>query len=211
MLRILLGGILGGIIGLERKKRFKYAGFKTHFLVGLGSALIMVVSQYGFADAKVAVDPSRIAAQVVSGIGFLGAGTIIINKGGVKGLTTAAGLWVTSAIGLAIGCGLYDVAVVSVLFVLIGLEFGNFLTKGFKGQLLIRIVGDAECIERIWEVLREEGLDVLGYELQEGVGGRHLIEIKMKITIKKRQKQTLMKKIQGLKGIEFLKVEYNSL
>ena len=105
-LRLFVALLLGGIVGIEREFRSKDAGFRTHFLVALGSALFCIVSQYGFGiDLK---DSSRVAAQVVSGIGFLGAGTIIFQKNMVRGLTTAAGLWVTAAIGLRYGnvcCG----------------------------------------------------------------------------------------------------------
>ena len=100
-IRLSLALVLGGAIGIEREYRAKEAGFRTHFLVALGSALFCVVSQFGFGfDLK---DSSRVAAQVVSGIGFLGAGTIIFQKNVVRGLTTAAGLWVTAAIGLWYG------------------------------------------------------------------------------------------------------------
>ncbi|WP_016600503.1 MgtC/SapB family protein, partial [Yersinia pestis] len=103
LLRITLAGILGGLIGLERQLRAKEAGLRTHILVGIGSAMFMIVSKYGFEDLlvleHVSFDPSRVAAQVVSGMGFLGAGTIMIQKQMVKGLTTAAGMWVTAAIG----------------------------------------------------------------------------------------------------------------
>ena len=113
--RLLLAGVLGAVIGLDREYRAKEAGFRTHFLVALGSALFMIVSQYGFsgvlAGADVKLDPSRVAAQVVSGIGFLGAGTIIFQKQVVRGLTTAAGLWATAGIGLAVGGGMYWVSV----------------------------------------------------------------------------------------------------
>ena len=92
MLRLLVAGILGAIIGLDREYRAKEAGYRTHFLVSLGSALIMIVSQYGFQEIikenSVTLDPSRVAAQVVSGIGFIGAGTIILQKQIVRGLTT---------------------------------------------------------------------------------------------------------------------------
>ena len=105
-LRLFVALILGGIIGIEREYRSKEAGFRTHFLVALGSALFCIVSQYGFGfDLK---DSSRVAAQVVSGIGFLGAGTIIFQKNVVRGLTTAAGLWVTAAIGLTCGWHVYS-------------------------------------------------------------------------------------------------------
>lgn len=109
MLRLLVAGILGAIIGLDREYRAKEAGYRTHFLVSLGSALIMIVSQYGFQEIikenSVTLDPSRVAAQVVSGIGFIGAGTIILQKQIVRGLTTAAGIWATAGIGLAVGRG----------------------------------------------------------------------------------------------------------
>lgn len=112
VLRLFVAGILGAIIGLEREYRAKEAGFRTHFLVSLGSALIMIVSQYGFQNVlgmpSMSLDPSRVAAQVVTGIGFIGAGTIIIQRQFVRGLTTAAGIWVASGIGLAIG-GKYKV------------------------------------------------------------------------------------------------------
>ena len=101
------------VIGLDREYRAKEAGYRTHFLVSLGSALIMIVSQYGFQqiiqESSVSLDPSRVAAQVVSGIGFIGAGTIIIQKQFVRGLTTAAGIWATAGIGLAIGAGMYGI------------------------------------------------------------------------------------------------------
>ena len=134
LLRIFVAAILGGLIGLEREYRAKEAGFRTHFLVALGSALFMIVSAYGFSDVPFddmtsRWDVSRIAAQVVSGIGFIGAGTIIFRKAEniVSGLTTAAGLWVTAAIGLACGGGMYVLSIGCTLMVLIGLEAFNFL------------------------------------------------------------------------------------
>jgi len=131
ILRIFVAAVLGGIIGLEREYREKAAGFRTHFLVALGSALFMILSQFGFDEAirtlpNVSLDPSRIASQVVTGIGFLGAGTIMLTKNSVKGLTTAAGIWVTAAIGLACGSGMYIIAVTCTALVLIGLEAFNF-------------------------------------------------------------------------------------
>lgn len=120
LLRSVVAMLLGGAIGIEREYRSKEAGFRTHFLVALGSALFCIVSQYGFnIDLK---DSSRVAAQVVSGIGFLGAGTIIFQKNVVRGLTTAAGLWVTAAIGLACGSGMYAAALIVTVLVIVGLE-----------------------------------------------------------------------------------------
>jgi len=131
ILSIVIAALLGGAIGLEREYRSKEAGFRTHFLVGLGSGLFMVLSLYGFEDfigiQGIQRDPSRIAAQVVSGIGFIGAGCIIFQKNAVKGLTTAAGLWVTSAIGMAAGAGMYLLSVVATALVLLCLEGSDFI------------------------------------------------------------------------------------
>ncbi len=137
LLRLFCAAVLGGIIGLEREYRSKEAGFRTHFLVALGSALFMIVSAYGFTDALTndlqRWDLSRVAAQVVSGIGFIGAGTIIFRKSEnmVSGLTTAAGLWVTAAIGLACGGGMYILAFGSTVMVLLGLEAFNYFLHKF--------------------------------------------------------------------------------
>ena len=138
LLRIFCAAILGGIIGLEREYRAKEAGFRTHFLVALGSALFMIVSAYGFSDVQMSEmtsrwDVSRVAAQVVSGIGFIGAGTIIFqkNENAVRGLTTAAGLWVTAAIGLACGGGMHVLAAAATFLVLVGLEAFNFILHKF--------------------------------------------------------------------------------
>ena len=135
ILRIFVAALLRGLIGLEREWRAKEAGFRTHFLVALGSALFMIVSAYGFEGVMTTAehrwDVSRIAAQVVSGIGFIGAGTIIFRKSEnvVSGLTTAAGLWVTAAIGLACGGGMYVLSIASTLLVLVGLEAFNFILR----------------------------------------------------------------------------------
>ena len=135
ILRIFVAALLGGLIGLEREYRAKEAGFRTHFLVAMGSALFMIVSAYGFEGVMTTAehrwDVSRVAAQVVSGIGFIGAGTIIFRKqeNMVSGLTTAAGLWVTAAIGLACGGGMYVLAIAASIMVLVGLEAFNFFLR----------------------------------------------------------------------------------
>lgn len=137
ILNIFIAALLGGAIGFEREYRSIEAGFRTHFLVGLGSGLFMVLSLHGFDDfvgiQGIQRDPSRIAAQVVSGIGFIGAGTIIFQKNVVKGLTTAAGLWVTSAIGMTAGTGMFALATAATAMVIVCLEAVNFIHhKVFK-------------------------------------------------------------------------------
>ena len=127
LLRIFVACVCGAAIGYERSKRFKEAGIRTHVIVCCAAALIMIVSKYGFVDLGSSgtgffpgtrgADPARIAAAVISGIGFLGAGAIFRNKNAVKGLTTAAGLWATAGIGLAIGAGMYWLGVVTAVII----------------------------------------------------------------------------------------------
>ena len=126
IIRLAVAGLLGALIGLDREYRAKEAGTRTHFLVSLGSALIIIVSQWGFGDVVghpgIGLDPSRVAAQVVSGIGFIGAGTIMMQKQFVRGLTTAAGLWAVSIIGTAIGAGFYTGGTVCYAFILLAMN-----------------------------------------------------------------------------------------
>ena len=127
VLRLALAGVLGGVIGAEREYRGKVAGTRTHLLVALGSALMLLVSRYGFADPG---DSGRVAAQIVSGIGFIGAGAIMVDRQSVHGLTTAAGIWVAAGIGMATAAGLYGLAIATTILALIGLEvFGIFLFR----------------------------------------------------------------------------------
>lgn len=125
VLRLALAGVLGGVIGAEREYRGKVAGTRTHLLVALGSALMLLVSRYGFSDPG---DSGRVAAQIVSGIGFIGAGAIMVDRQSVHGLTTAAGIWVAAGIGMATAAGLYGLAIATTVLALVGLEvFGIIL------------------------------------------------------------------------------------
>src|SRR5437762_11421328 len=129
-IRLLVATVLSGVVGLERERGEPAAGLRTHALVGVGACLVMIVSAFGFEDWHYSpgmLDPSRIAAQVVSGIGFLGAGVIIFQRDGgvVRGLTTAASVWVVAAIGLAVGGGMYVTGAVATgiaLLILAGLK-----------------------------------------------------------------------------------------
>ena len=135
--RLLAAACLGGLIGVEREKHGKEAGFRTYAIVCLGSALIMIVSVRIFEiyQGVAAVDPSRIAAQVVSGIGFLGAGAIIRFPEKISGLTTAAGIWVASGIGLACGMGEYHAAIFTTVLTLLILTLVSFINrKFFRGR-----------------------------------------------------------------------------
>lgn len=164
-LRLFVALLLGGVIGIEREYRSKEAGFRTHFLVALGSALFCIVSQYGF-DLK---DSSRVAAQVVSGIGFLGAGTIIFQKNAVRGLTTAAGLWVTAAIGLACGTGMYIAAGIATAMVLFGLEVMNSFipTVGTTTVQLTFTATKKESVKRVVNQIKDDCIELYSYELRD--------------------------------------------
>lgn len=145
--RIILAVILGGVVGYERERHNRPAGFRTHILVCVGSTLIMMVSAYGFSGqigAGFEADPGRIAAGVVTGIGFLGAGTIIQQRGSIRGLTTAASIWVVSGIGLAVGVGFYLGAVLTTVLVLTSLLLlGQIERKIFSRRRLKRLTVNA--------------------------------------------------------------------
>ena len=163
ILRIFIAGMLGGLIGFEREVRAKEAGLRTHFLVALGSALFMIISQYAFSGR---FDASRVAAQVVSGIGFIGAGVIIFQRNVVRGVTTAAGLWVAAAIGLACGASLYDIAIASTLLALMCLETMHFITKRYGEKSMTLEISSIKPDEtaRVLELLRKTGADVRSFE-----------------------------------------------
>lgn len=133
--RLIISAVLGGLIGMEREVNNRPAGLRTHILVSLGSTLIMLVSFDGFSKAGITLgDPARLAAQVVSGIGFLGAGTIMRTGNNINGLTTAASLWVSAGIGLAIGAGYYLGAIFTSSIVLIALMSLGVFEKRFLGR-----------------------------------------------------------------------------
>ena len=154
LLRLGVATLLGAMVGLERERLERAAGFRTHALVCLASALIMVVSIFGFPESDV-LDPSRIAAQVVSGIGFLGAGVIIFRRNTVRGLTTAASLWSVSGVGLAVGAGLYIPAVAGTLFMLLiqaalrPIESHFFKHEAQRHRLLIETTNTQDLLARI--------------------------------------------------------------
>ncbi len=187
ILRLVAAGLLGTVVGIEREWRVKEAGFRTHFLVSLGSALFMIVSQWGFEEFLAAhdglrLDPSRVAAQVVSGIGFLGAGTIIFQKQFVRGfgagaiifqrqivrgLTTAASLWAISGVGMATGAGMYGVAAAATVLTLVGLEVLNLIFGSFSSHRtpIVFSTLDRDAIPVALKTLRNEGFAVISYAL----------------------------------------------
>ena len=191
VLRLLAATAMGAAIGFEREYHAKEAGLRTHLLVALGSCLFMILSIYGFdfmlGRDHVSFDPSRIAAQVVTSIGFIGAGTIILQKQVVRGLTTAAGLWVTAAIGLACGNGMYWVALITTVIVLVSLGLINVYLPYFsqKEHTVTFLVEDYTILTKVMENLYREKITVLNYEMHKDAeenNGKMLVslEIRMK-------------------------------
>lgn len=190
--RLCVAGLCGTVIGLDREYRVKDAGFRTHFLVALGSALMMIVSQYGFEDFLAThdglrLDPSRIAAQVVSGIGFIGAGTIIIHRQLVRGLTTAASLWATAGIGLAAGGHMYIVAGAATLLTLFGLEVLSlfFGELGRRRTMIVFSAPNRATIDAMFNHLESRDYSVISYEVEvartpDGVVHRATLVIRSK-------------------------------
>ena len=185
IVRLCVAGLCGTIIGLDREYRVKDAGFRTHFLVALGSALIMIVSQYGFEDFLAThdglrLDPSRIAAQVVSG-------TIIIHRQLVRGLTTAASLWATAGIGLAAGAHMYIVAGAATALTLFGLEVLTLVFGGLgrRRTMIVFSASKKEFIDAMFERLESKDYSVISYEVEtqrtsDGVVHRATIVIRAK-------------------------------
>jgi len=201
VLRLFVAAILGGVIGLEREYRAKEAGFRTHFLVALGSGLFMILSQFGFDDVlghyeQVSLDPSRIASQVVTGIGFIGAGTIIFQKHVVRGLTTAAGLWVTSAIGMTAGAGMYVLSIATTVLVLLCLEALYFILQHF-GTRNITVTFSTpkeENIQLVLQRLRDNEIIIDSYEMKRkdtSSGHYYVVTMEMKFK-RKRYKNHLL-------------------
>jgi len=176
MLRLLISVILGGLIGFERERKNHAAGLRTHTLVCMGSCLIMILSIYGFTDfigqPNVNRDPARLAAQAITGIGFLGAGTILFTGKSITGLTTAASLWVVMAIGLAVGAGFYFPAAVSSVLALLVLWGLNIVEKRYVNQAkehLITLSADSGVvsIDQVQLLLREMDAKLLRIQYDE--------------------------------------------
>ena len=210
LLRLALAALLGGVLGLERELREREAGLRTHLLVAVGSALFTIVSAYGFnaflesGASVVRADPTRIAAQIVTGIGFLGAGAIIRQGFSIRGLTTAATLWVVAAIGMAAGAGYYSAAVITTAIALIALwplRAAAFrVVRRFRGEtglLLVQLPSGESPATVIDEVDREariEGIE-LGHE-----GDRRNLELTVALRVDQRP-QDLVAKLADIEHV----------
>jgi putative Mg2+ transporter-C (MgtC) family protein len=206
---------MGAIIGLDREYRAKEAGYRTHFLVSLGSALIMIVSQHGFGEIldtpNVNLDPSRIASQVVTGIGFIGAGTIILHKQIVRGLTTAAGIWATSGIGLAIGAGMYILGISATILTLIGLEVLGFLFKsvGMKSSAVEFSTENKETLNQLVKKFNSKDFLIVSFQMDERkISEATSYHVNMIIKSKKNNNEgTLLAQLQDFEDVTIHRIE----
>ncbi|MFT9485836.1 MgtC/SapB family protein [Tepidibacillus infernus] len=219
LLRLSLAVLLGGVIGFEREQHNHPAGFRTHILVSLGSTLIMLISIYGFEpflhEENVRFDPSRIAAQVVAGIGFLGAGTILRHGFTVTGLTTAASLWVVAAIGLGIGAGFYFGAVVTTFFVLVSLavlaKFDQFIIrKRHLTQIRVCVVDQPGKLGEIAMKLGERKINVKSVSIHDEEKDENEVSyVTIDLTLRMQKPNSLpfvvddIKQIKGVKEVQY--------
>lgn len=219
MMRLAIAGILGAAIGLEREYRAKEAGTRTHFLVAVGSCLMMIVSQWGFQDlnemlnasGNIRCDVSRVAAQIVSGIGFIGAGTIMMQKQVVHGLTTAAGLWAVAGIGMAIGGGLYWVGISATIFALIGLEALRFFLRRFRTRscYVVFLTKDRNNLIQITNELNANDYHIVSYSVSTEKNGSEEWS-KVKMWLRERVpngENQILRFMQQFPGVEIEKVE----
>ena len=170
LLRLLAAAVLGGLIGLERGVRHD-AGLRTHILVCLGAASVMVISECLVTEYGINSEIMRMGAQVISGIGFLGAGSIIMDGNRVRGITTAAGLWATACVGIVVGSGYYLIAAFMVLIMLLTMHWLRSITKKLQGKVLfykIKVtVRDRETLKRVLASMSVKGLDISAVSIKD--------------------------------------------
>lgn len=209
-LRLLLACILGGIVGWEREKIHKPAGLRTHILVALGAALLTTISMYAFlAFDTVNKDPARIAANIVTGIGFLGAGTIMREGPSVKGLTTAASIWAVAAIGMAVGSGMYISALVATLLVFITLEgvIEKILFRN-KKSLQLNICNEF-MLEKVGDILKQHDISIKHVSVLP-INHSKEIPVEFRLNIAKKTKiAQVIKEIEQLDGVTIAQSQKN--
>ncbi len=217
IIKLVLSALLGGLIGLEREMHARAAGLRTHILVATGSTLIMMVSNYMFflfqehtADSVLRLDPGRIAAMTMSGIGFLGAGTIIQSKEIVRGLTTAACLWVIAAVGLAVGCGFFLPAIITCMITLVALYLLHYLESFLKRNWYrtVRLIsGDDQHFPAIEKVLTAHRMHILRVSMDQHLAQQEVIydiDIRMKKDVRDFAVVHELSAIAGLKRVQWI-------
>ncbi|MCP3029532.1 MgtC/SapB family protein [Halobacillus sp. A5] len=186
LVRLCVALLLSGLIGFERELKNHSAGFRTHILVGVGSCLMMLLSLYGFENFietydNIRFDPSRIPSYVISGIGFLGAGTIIVNGMTIRGLTTAASIWTVAGLGLVVGAGMYGVAILATTLVLLSLIFLNNLEKRYVSPYLkntyVIIAEESVKISALLQVFDDQSIVLKRFEIEKEPHSRKTVYV----------------------------------
>ena len=216
-IRLLVAAALGSVVGFERERILWSAGIRTHMLVSVGSCLLMIVSAYGFQHAlmmpHVVLDPSRIAAQVVSGIGFLGAGSILARGQVVRGLTTAASLWSVAAIGLAVGGGLYTASIAATIIILIILAGikpleRRFITVKQRRQLTLLVTRGSLSFHTLHETLGASSARVKQFVVQQTDDSADLDEVQITLArVSSIEYQAICAQLRGLEQVREFKEE----
>ena len=212
--RLVLSAVLSGIVGFEREFHGRAAGFRTHILLCVGSTLIMLTSIHIFDvySSRVPIDPARLAAGVVTGIGFLGAGTIMRYKASVRGLTTATSLWVVAGIGLAVGSGLYFGSIFTTIIAVVALMFFSklehvMIRKDWYKTIIIETKDGVEQLKKIREALFEYGSEINDFEVDRSEDGMNMIlKFDLKLSTNKHNVQ-LIHDIARLEGVKSVKWE----
>lgn len=190
LIRILLACLCGGVIGIERQLRTKVAGTRTHVMIALASALMMLISKYGFFDvlnvAGASVDVSRVAAGIITGIGILGGGLVFIGKQGyVSGITTAAGVWVTVAVGMAIGAGMYPVGIATtILVVSVQALFHKNLwvvKQATRARVVFQITNEKKGFEKITRELNEYNVSINQFKWERK--GKNVFQLRCQVLV----------------------------
>jgi len=212
LFRLVLAAVLSGVIGFEREFHGRAAGFRTHILLCIGSTLVMLTSMHIFDIyyTKVAVDPGRIAAGVVTGIGFLGAGAIMHSRSSIRGLTTAASLWVVAGIGLAVGSGLYLGSIITTILTLIALMIfsrieHSMIRKDWYKTIVIETKDGADQLKAIREALAEYRSEITDFEADRAGDGTNMV---LKLGLKlyeSRLADPIIENIGRLNGVKSVK------
>lgn len=206
-IRLIIAAVLGGIIGMEREKLNRPAGVRTHMIVCLGSCLIMLLGEY-MHQIDNTIDITRLGAQVVSGIGFLGAGAILKDGFSVRGLTTAATLWVVACVGLAVGGGFYSAGILTTIIVYSSLHFLGFTTKkGLRKNISVYVESLDNTINNLQDFLIDSGLEIVDIGLVDNIKS-DFIEIKFVVLVRNiKILAELESKIISIDGVKSVHIE----
>ena len=208
ILRVLLAALAGALVGLEREFHGRAAGMRTHMMVALGAALTAMIGLFTVHELGLSSDPLRVGAQVISGVGFLGAGTILLRGGGsrITGLTTAAGLWTAAIVGLSFGAGFYEGGLFSTALILLAeLVFSKWeyriLSNTPEVNLYMEYTGKA-CLEEVLKLYREQNVKILNMEITRSAGSeKHNACVIFLLRLRKLRAEQLVARLNAIQGV----------